>query len=212
MARSISCFLIAVSILLLSASSSMAQVFNATVSTGYANIRTQRSDNLFYSHDGSYLDADFAWKLPVLPLYTGVGVGGSGYWDRQRIFGSTDSFDDRFNHLYSDLGTFEIEPRLALKLGGRRGLFVEPRIGAGLQVSSYGVDRLINDSNGNTFIDTVYHTGAAFEVHPAIQLGYSWGWGAAGVEGSYMYSWGNFGGFGRHAEEYRIGAFFRFNL
>jgi hypothetical protein len=100
-----------------------------------------------------------------------------------------------------------------LHLGGGRGFFAVPRIGAGLLVSSYEVDQLsTNNYNGVTYITTDRHTGAAFEVRPAIRAGYSWRYVSAGVDASYMYSWGNFGAFGRNAHEYRIGLFVNFNF
>jgi hypothetical protein len=188
---------------------------DVTVTAGYSNLQLQRTNNLFYDHSGAYVDADFAWWLPtVVPLQAGIGVGGSGYSDRRSIsFADNTDFDYRYDqHLYSDLGLFELEPRLGLHLGGDRGFFCVPRIGAGLLVSSYDVDQLYTDTNGSTYIDTNHHTGAAFEVRPAIRAGYSWRFVSAGVEGSYMYSWGNFGAFGRHAQEYRVGLFVKFTF
>jgi hypothetical protein len=188
---------------------------DVTVSVGYSNLQTQRTNNLFYDHDGAYVDADFAWWLPLkVPLTAGIGVTGSGYSDRRSTDGADNysynyyGYDGNDQHLYSDLGLVEIEPRLGLHLGGARGLFAIPRVGAGLLVSSYDVDRLYTDnSNGESYISTDRHTGAAFEIRPAIRAGYAWRFVTAGVDASYMYSWGNFGAFGRNAHEYRIGLF-----
>jgi hypothetical protein len=186
-----------------------------TVSTGYSNVEMQKTGNLFYDHSGPYVDADIAWtlRLPV-PLQVGIGATGSGYWDRENIdlTSSSNNFYYPYDHLYSDLGFFELEPRVGIRLGGRTGFFIMPRAGAGLLVNSYGIDRSFTDSSGNTYIDTDYHTGAAFEVRPAIQAGYDFGFLSAGVEGSYMWSWGDFGGFGHHAQEYRVGAFLKFDF
>jgi hypothetical protein len=189
---------------------------DVTVSAGYSHLDMQRTNNLFYDHSGAYVDADFAWWLPtVVPLQAGIGFTGSGYAERESIsFADTSNFYDPYNqHLYSDLGLFELEPRLGLHFGGDRGFFCVPRIGAGLLISSYDVDQLRTDgSNDETYIDTNRHTGAAFEIRPAIRAGYSWRFVSAGVEGSYMYSWGNFGAFGRHAQELRAGLFLKFTF
>ena len=185
-----------------------------TVSVGYSNLQSEKANNLFYSHDGSYVDADVAWKLPlIIPLQAGIGVTGSGYWDRQSFnpAPATEDIGYFYNHLYSDVGLFEIEPRIGLRLGGRTGFYALPRIGAGLLIDNYGIDQSFN-SGGATYIDTRYHSGAGFEIRPAIQVGYSWGHLAAGLEGSYLYSWGDFGGLGHSAQELRIGAFLNFRF
>jgi hypothetical protein len=206
--------------LLFTALTASAQVFvspapTLTISTGYSNVQTQRANDLFYTHDGAYVDFDASWRLPVVvPLQAGIGITGSGYWDRQSIFNANNNggYYDNYDHLYSDLGFFEIEPRLGFRFGASQGFFITPRAGAGLLISNYAVDQAFTDNAGNTYINTVYHTGAAFELRPAVQAGYAFGPFSAGVEGSYMWSWGNFGGFGRHAEEYRVGAFFKFTF
>jgi len=212
--------LVLVSALAGSASSAQVLLFDpvpdVTVTAGYSYLDTQRANNVFYDHSGAYVDADFAWWLPtVIPLQAGIGVTGSGYSQRESISFSdnTNLYDPYDQHLYSDLGLFELEPRLGLHLGGERGFFCVPRIGAGLLISSYAVDQLRTDSyTDETYIDTNYHTGAAFEIRPAIRAGYSWRFVSAGVEGSYMYSWGNFGAFGRNAHEYRVGLFLKFTF
>jgi hypothetical protein len=184
-----------------------------TVSAGYSNLQTEKANNLFYTHDGSYLDADVAWQLPVIvPLQAGLGVTGSGYWERESLFPSViDNFGDYYSHLYSDLGLFEIEPRIGLRLGGRTGFYALPRVGAGLLIDNFAIDQTFN-SGGATYIDTHYHTGAGFEIRPAVQVGYSWGHLSAGLEGSYLYSWGDFGGLGHNAQELRIGVFLNFRF
>ena len=111
---------------------------DVTVSAGYSYLQTQRANNLFYDHSGAYVDADFKWTLPlIVPLQVGIGATGSGYDKRESIDGfsndefSNDDFYDSRDHLYSDLGLFELEPRIGVHLGGWRGFFAEPRIGAG---------------------------------------------------------------------------------
>jgi hypothetical protein len=76
-------------------------------------------------------------------------------------------------------------------------------------INSYSVDEQFNN-NGNTYIDTQHHSGAGFELRPAIQAGYNWGPVTLGVDASYMYCWGDFGDFGHHAQEFRIGGFLKF--
>jgi hypothetical protein len=183
-----------------------------TISTGYSNLQMQRANNVFYDHSGPYLDADVAWTLPVVPLQLGIGATTSGYWARESISSLTNNnFGYPYDHVDSNVGFFEIEPRVGLRLGGPTGFYALPRIGAGLLIDSYGVDQSFNNS-GNSYLSTIYHTGAAFEVRPAIEVGYSWGFVSAGVEGSYMYSIGDFGDFGHNAQEYRIGAFVTFSF
>jgi hypothetical protein len=204
-------------ILLLMAVTAGAQLFipppDFTVSTGYSNLQTQKANNLFYDHSGAYLDADVAWTLPlVVPLQVGIGATTSGYWERESIDSlSNDNFYYPYDHQDSNVGLFEIEPRVGLRLGGPTGFFALPPIGAGLLIDSYAIDQSFN-SDGNTYLSTRYHTGAAFEVRPAIEVGYRWGFVSAGVEGSYMYSCGDFGDLGHGAQEYRIGAFVTFSF
>jgi hypothetical protein len=184
-----------------------------TFSTGYSNLQTQKSQSLFYDHSGAYFDADVAWSPPLrLPLLVGFGVTGSGYWDRKSVTApASEDFDFPYYHLYSDAGLFELEPRVGLRLGRDTGFFAVPRIGAGLLIDSYSIDQSFT-SDGTTYLSTRNHDGAAFEVRPAIQVGYSWGYVSAGAEASYMYAVGDFGGLGHHAQEVRIGAFVNFRL
>jgi hypothetical protein len=114
-----------------------------------------------------------------------------------------------FVRLFSDLETFSFEGRAALPISiGGRGFFVMPQLGAGLLVDSYSIDKL-TPAGSVTFIDTANHTGAAFDLRPGIQAGYSWGWGSVGGEVSYMAAWGDFGRLGSVAQEIRAGIFFR---
>jgi hypothetical protein len=185
------------------------------VSAGYSYVQFQRANNVFYPHSGGYADADVEWRLPTMvPLQAGVGLTGSGYEERRRIYapnGGDLYYYDPYERLYSDTGLFEIEPRIGVPLRTPIGFFAVPRVGAGLLVDSYSIDQ-VQTYSGTSYIDTEHHTGAAFELRPAIQAGYSIGPVAAGVEASYMYAWGDFGGLGRHAQEYRIGAFVRVGL
>ncbi len=202
-------------VLLLTTVSARSQLLLAppdiTISAGYSNIQLGNTNNVFYERNGPYADADFAWTIPFTPVQAGFGVTGSEYYDQQSVPSSSSNFFYPYDHLDSNLGFFELEPRVGVHLGGHDGFFVTPRLGAGLMVDSYGIDQAYNN-NGNPYIDTVYHTGAAFELHPAIQVGFAWGPAAAGVEASYLHAWGDFGSLGHSANEYRIGAFFTFRF
>ncbi len=183
-----------------------------TASAGYSNVQMEKAGTLSYSHDGTYLDVDALWSLPFIPVRLGIGLSGSDYWQRE-----SNSYQVNNGFYYdgdgprSEVAMFEIEPRIALHLGGYHGPFIEPSVGVGLLINSYSIDQ-VSTSNGNTYINTTDHTGAAFDVRPGIQAGYSWPFISAGVEASYMYAVGDFGGLGHNAQELRIGAFIKFNF
>jgi hypothetical protein len=186
-----------------------------TVSTGYSNLQTERATNLFYTHDGSYIDVDAAVNLPlpvIFPIQAGLGATASGQWDRESFaIPSSNTTYVPYADLYSNVGFFELEPRLGIRIGGGGGFYVLPRIGAGLLVDSYAIDQSTT-SGGVTYIDTQYHTGAAFEIRPDIQVGYKFGFISAGLETNYMWAWGDFGSLGRRAQEFRVGAFVKFSF
>jgi hypothetical protein len=173
-----------------------------TVSTGYSNLHVSHAaPNFNYNKDGGYLDGDVNALLPTNPrLLLGVGVGGSWHYESDYFYGP--------NYVVfgpsSDVGLFNLEGRIGLPISGRgSGLFLLPRLGAGLLIDDYAID---------TPFYTQYHTGAAFEVRPNLQAGYSWGYGSAGVEVSYMWAWGDFGSLGNNAQELRAGVFIRFRF
>lgn len=201
-----------------------AQESEFSISGGYSHLYGLHGGDLFHNADGAYVDGDFAWHVPgpLEPLLVGFGVSGSGYWDDHHAgFSGSDYYgggyvysyygDDR---LYSDVGFFELEPRVALSLWSTQlpGLYLKPRIGAGLLIDSYGIDQLYNGGTDNAYIDTHYHTGAAFELHPSLQAGYTWGPGAVGGEISYMPAWGDFGRLGNSEQELRLGVFYTFRF
>lgn len=192
-----------------------AQIGEFSFSGGYSHLHTQRLGGLFVDRDGGYVDGEVMWRIPDLsvPVLVGVGVSGSGYYDSRDIaFAGGGGFFEEDN-LESDFGLVSIEARAALPIGLRiaPGFFVEPRVGLGLLIDDYSIDRQFS-SSGTTFIDTVDHTGAAFEIRPALRAGYSWGPGAIGAEVSYMAAWGDFGAFGSRATEFRAGVFVRFHF
>lgn len=186
-----------------------------SVSGGYSHVHFGRSSETFYNRDGGYVDGDVLWRIPAVPfpLVLGAGVNGSGYYDRHDGLSSfSNDFFDR-DRLQSDVGLFSLEARagIPIQLPFARGFFVMPRLGAGLLVDSYSIDRQ-SQSSGVTFFDTDDHQGAAFELRPALQAGYSWGSGSAGAEVSYMAAWGDFGRLGSTAREFRAGVFVRFRF
>lgn len=173
----------------------------------------------FHSKDGGYIDADFAWQLPtVVPVSVGFGLTSSGYYDSQKIypgFGNTygSGYGYYDNRLYSDVSFIEFEPRIAVTLWSTavRGLFLKPRFGLGVLVDNYNIDRATYFTN-YAYVDTIEHTGAAFEIRPAVQVGYAWGQGEAGIEASYMPAWGDFGKLGSSVQELRVGGFYTFRF
>jgi hypothetical protein len=198
-------------ICLLTSTLAVAQSASFTVSTGYSNIQIGPHSKLFFERNGAYIDGDVLWRVPDVgfPLLLGVGISGSGYSTDQHISGTFADGSFGFARLFSDLGTFSLEGRAALPVRiGHTGFFVMPQLGAGLLVDSYSIDKLTPAGNF-TFIDTDDHVGAAFDLRPGIQAGYSWGWGSAGAEVSYMAAWGDFGRLGSRAQEIRAGVFFR---
>ena len=129
-----------------------------TLSAGYSYVQTQKASNLFYDHSGSYVDADLAWQLPLaIPLRAGFGLTGSGYFERESVAAAPG--DNFFPHyrLYSDLGLFEIEPRIGVRLGRETGFFAVPRLGAGLLIDTYSIDQYYNNG-GNPYVYTHDHT------------------------------------------------------
>jgi hypothetical protein len=174
-----------------------------SVSAGYSNFHVSNTaSSLNYERDGGYVDGDLSLLLPTTPrLIVGAGVSGSFRYKTEDF--QSDSFTIVGNT--SRVSLYSLEARIGMPISSRdsHGFFVLPRLGAGLLVSDYAID---------TPNFTEFHTGAAFEVRPSLQAGYSWGRGSAGVEVSYMAAWGNFGNLGNHAQEFRAGAFLRFRF
>ncbi|HSZ55487.1 MAG TPA: hypothetical protein VK797_07505 [Tepidisphaeraceae bacterium] len=173
-----------------------------TVSGGYSDLHFLHATSGFnYNHDGVYLDGDANVLLPgKVRVLAGVGFSGSWHYEDNYNYGSTVVTGNA-----SNVGLFNVEGRLGLPLSSRAtgGFFLLPRIGAGLLIDDYWID---------TPFYTAYHTGAAFELRPCIQAGYSWGPGSVGAELSYMWAWGDFGSLGSNAQELRAGVFLRFRF
>lgn len=191
-----------------------AQMSSFTVSTGYSNVQISHNAGPFYNRNGGYGEGEFLWRLPTqhVPLLVGASASGSAYYDFEHIPVTFSDGTPGRVRLESDLGFFSLEARAAVPFSfarhGDTGLFIMPKIGAGLLVDSYAIDNTFN-SGGFTYLHTSYHDGAAFDVRPGLQAGYSWGWGSAGIDASYMAGFGDFGRLGSVAQEVRVGAFFR---
>jgi hypothetical protein len=203
-------------LLLMAAGAACGQETAWTFSGGYSNILfNQHNNGTFYTRDGAYFDTDFLFRIPdaKVPLLLGGGFGVSGYFDSQDVaFPAFSGFAS--TTLYSDVGLFSLEARAALPISfsqGPRGFFVMPKVGMGLLIDNYAIDTVQVTPNF-TVLNTRYFTGAAFDIRPTIQAGYSWGPGSAGIEASYMIAWGDFGDLGSRAQEVRIGAFFRWRF
>jgi hypothetical protein len=185
-----------------------------TVSGGYSNVQIGHKSDLYYNRDGTYVDGEFLLRpMPSsLPLLLGAGFSASGYDDIVYVPALLDPRTIGQVRLASHVGFFSAEARAAMPISfasqSGRGLFLMPRVGAGLLVDDYSITTPIFNLGG-TLIDKHKHDRAAFDVRPAIQGGYSWGWGSAGVEVSYMAAFGDFGKLGSIAQEIRAGAFFR---
>jgi hypothetical protein len=195
-----------------------AQYMDFALTGGYSHMFPQKSGDLFFDKDGAYIDGNFAYRLPgsPVPIFAGVGVTASGYWESENsdIFFLNNNNNNGFGYnqnLYSDVELIEAEPRLAVKLliPGLPGFYIRPQIGAGLMVSNYSVD-MVQTINNVSFIHTQYYTGAAFDIRPDVEAGWSFGRTSFGMDLSYMAAFGGFGQMGDVMQELRVGLFARF--
>jgi hypothetical protein len=205
--------------ILLTAAAASAQYADFSIAGGYSHMYPQRTGNLFFNKDGEYVDANLAFRVPqtTLPIYFGLGVSASGYYDSQDnpyLFQNNGNDFFGTTKLYSDVEDIELEPRLAVKLviPGVPNFYIRPQIGAGLLVNDYSVDTSQQLSPGFTYIYTYNHTGAAFEVRPDIEAGFGWRRTSVGLDVSYMAAWGSFGQLGHQLQELRAGVFVRFKI
>ena len=192
-----------------------AQYMDFALTGGYSHMFPQRTGDLFFDKDGAYIDGNFAYRLPgsPVPIFAGIGITASGYWESESsdiFFLNNNGFDGNQN-LYSDVEMVEAEPRLAIKLliPGLPGFYIRPQIGAGLLVDNYSVD-MVQTINNVSFIHTQYYTGAAFDIRPDVQAGWSFGRASFGMDLSYMAAFGGFGQMGDVMQEFRVGVFARF--
>ena len=201
--------------LLICSTIASAQVGSFTIGGGYSRLYPQRSGGLTFARDGAYVDGDFLWRVPNLdvPLLLGFGLSGSAYYRSDDVLVPVSGNLFVQDTLESDVGFFSVEARAAVPISFRaaRGFFVMPRLGAGLLVDEYSIDTLTRQGTFDV-LDTIDHSGAAFEIRPALQAGYSWGAGSIGAEVSYMAAWGDFGRLGSRAQELRAGVFLRLHF
>ena len=183
------------------------------VSAGYSNIEVQNAANyLHYNRDGAYIDGELGLNFggKTVSFFAGLGASATFHYNTED-YHYTDNFGNHYivHDTSSYVGFYNFEGRIGVPFyftasrRDPRGFFLFPKIGAGILINDYWIDT----RNG-----TESHTGAAFDIRPAIQAGYTWGPGAAGIEASYMWAWGEFGNLGDRAQEARIGAFFRIRL
>jgi len=177
-----------------------------TISGGYSQAEFSSSPKLPYNHDGAYIDTNFYFPLPQLEApVVGVGITWSGYWNTYSL-GPPLYITENGN-----LNMFEFEGRLAWPLGARsgNGIYLLPRIGAGLLIDNYWLGE---PYYGYTYSTYINYTGAAFEIRPDIEVGYRFGMMNIGAEVSYMAAWGGFGKLGDMAEEFRAGLIFGYRF
>jgi len=200
---------------LLSVAAASGQTWSVTIGGGYSRLYPAKSSGLPFARDGGYIDADFLWRAPHsdFPLLLGFGISGSGYYRSRDVLVPISSNVFAEDTFESDVGFFSVEARAAVPINFRaaRGFFIMPRLGMGLLVDEYSIDT-ITHQNGFDVFDTSDHSGAAFELRPALQAGYSWGAWSAGAEVSYMAAWGGFGRLGFSAQELRAGVFLRLHF
>ncbi len=180
-------------------------VYEGSVSAGYSNIRFPHARSpAFYDTSGGYIDANFAFSLPKYssPII-GFGITGSGYFSTRN--------DVNVGTLFSDVDMISFEARIAAPIpaDGGHGFFLLPRLGGGLLINDYAID----SPGGVNTIFTSFHDGVGVEVRPSIELGYRWSRDfSAGIEGSYMAAWGDFGSLGSLAQEWRVGFVFSYRF
>jgi hypothetical protein len=192
--------------------SASAQFGDFALAAGYSHIYPQTTGGLNFSKDGAYIDGDLAWRLPgPAPIMLGFGITASGTYQYQNFqFVNNNNNFISYTTLYSDVENIGLEPRIALniRIPGMPGLEIRPRLGAGLLIDDYGID-VAQPVNNFVFFNTVYHTGAAFDIRPDLQVGFTWRGASAGLDASYMAAWGSFGALGDNLQELRVGLYFR---
>jgi hypothetical protein len=191
-----------------------AQYLDFALTGGYSHFFPEHTGDLFFNKDGAYIDGNFAYRLPgsPVPIYAGFGITASGYWDSEQTPFFNNGFYYNNNNLYSDIEMVEAEPRVAVKLlvPGLPGFYVRPQLGAGLLINNYSVD-MLQQNNSLFYIHTAYFTGAAFDIRPDVEAGWSIGGRTSvGLDLSYMAAFGNFGQMGTVMQELRVGLFARF--
>jgi hypothetical protein len=169
--------------------------FVFSFSAGYSNIDFKDSD-FRYESGGPYLDLNFAaCAQNGSGLQGGIGIATSGYW--------RSDFFPTIGWLNSNVNMLAIEGRLGSQIPGKgsQGLFILPRIGAGLLLNNYYVEEPVGAMNWTSFS----HWGTGVDVRPNVVIGFRANDFSVGLEGSYMVGWGDFGGLGSFVQEGRVG-------
>jgi Outer membrane protein beta-barrel domain len=193
-------------VLAVATSSAVAQTdpgFSTNFSGGWSQIYTD-GDSLLDESDGWYLDSDFAGRVAPA-LWLGLSFNGS-YHSAEEDFGD-------FAEIEADLSLFAIEPRLRYVFqtsDDGPGLYVAPRIGAGLLIADIYAVTVADTPGGGFSAIGDYETELGFLVRPAIEVGFSGGPWAIGAEASYMVAWIDADAIGDTIEEFRAGFFIRF--
>jgi hypothetical protein len=195
--------LIAGFVLVVAASSASAQTgFSTNLSAGWSQIYTE-NESVLDESDGWYLDSDFAGQVAP-SLWLGLSFNGS-YHSPDENLGVV--------QVEADLSLFAIEPRLRYVFRTSEdgpGLYVAPRIGAGLLIADIYAVSFVDTPGGGFVVSGEDETELGFLVRPAIEVGFSGGAWAIGAEASYMFAWVDAGSAGDTIQEFRAGFFIRF--
>lgn len=183
------------------------------ISTGYAQLYTDKSGSLLDEEEGWYIDTEFSFQLaPDSPLWLGFAFGGS-YFNADKDFVSGGVLVPTETEVWADLALITLEPRVRYVFapGGRDepGIYVAPRVGAGLLIADVVASSITELPGGSIEIEGASETEWAFEVRPAIEIGFSGGPWVLGAEASYMIAWMDNDAVGDSLEEMRVGIFFR---
>jgi hypothetical protein len=189
-----------------------------TFSGGYSNAqmtgnnaKVSASTPFHFPRDGEYLDADLAAPVTAAPFPLLVGGGFS--WTQHTDSVEATRIPGIFPEAHSQLNQYSLEARAAAPLyfSGSQGFFVEPRVGAGVLSYHFNGHNVFIQTEA-PFFEACHFEGYAFEVRPALEVGYTWQRLSFGLDGSCMFAWGHFRPFGSTECELRAGAFLRYRF
>ena len=172
-------------------------------SIGYAKLDTHGGERVFDGTDGIYFDFDAAWRMGDSPIWLGVGVDSSFFWEENDGF-----IDGEPVHLDTEAFVLTLEPRATLVLVGheQEGLFAAAYAGAGLVLLDSWTDIHSHHGWWGSSDDSLQ---AGFGLRPGLRVGYSAGLWSLGAEMSYLWGWMGGGAAGDRMEELRLGVYFR---
>ena len=178
------------------------------VSGGWSKLNTEGS--LLDNRDGWYFDTDLSWRLtPGSPFQLGVGVSGSYYTADE--FRDDPALSPMPIAVDVDMGLYTIEPRLRYVFTSNSdgtGLYVAPRIGAGLLIANYELLGEVSGPDGFLFRGE-NDTSFGYHVRPGLEVGVTDGRLTLGAEASYLWGWVDLGSVGDEVQELRAGVFLR---